>query len=261
MLPGRTPRRHGLSLLEIIVVLGLLLFLAAALLPFLFRIREASARTQGLNNLHQISIGWHSYHDNHRRMPPIAGVDPAGRPGSVLFHLLPYIEQNDVHRQGSVWQSGAIGMPVPLFVAPADRQAPPGNKYEGAFATTNYAANWLAFRDGNRRIANFTDGTSNTIAFAERYQVCNQTPCVWGYDRVYYWAPVFAYYSQGKFQTLPKVSDCDPAVPQALEASGLQIGLGDGSARLLRHSVSPQTWHAAITPDGGEILGPDFEND
>ena len=50
----------------------------------------------------------------------------------------------------------------------------------------------------------FRDGTSNTIVFAERYQMCNGTPCAWGYSSLYTWAPMFAYYTKGKFLGGPK---------------------------------------------------------
>src|SRR5437868_3073179 len=99
-----------------------------------------------------------------------------------------------------------IGFLFALFMPAVDvvrKQA--DRRVECWLATTNYAGNWLVFKTGDNRFpAAIPDGTSNTIGFTERYQVCNGTPCGWGYDRVYYWAPMTAYYSDGKFQVTPR---------------------------------------------------------
>src|SRR5205085_7904217 len=114
-------------------------------------------------------------------------------------------------------------------------------KYQDLLPTTNYAANWLVFKDGPQggtRIANITDGTANTIGFAERYQMCNGHPTVWSHDQLYYWAPIFAYYNQGKFQMIPEQKDCDPALPQALRKAGIVVLMMDGSTRTVAPTVS-----------------------
>jgi hypothetical protein len=104
----------------------------------------------------------------------------------------------------------------------------------------------------------FRDGTSNTIAFAERYQMCNGTPCAWGYSSVYYWAPMFAYYSKGKFQNAPKQENCTPALPQATDRAGIQVAIADGSARTVSENISSETWYNATDPADGNLLGPDW---
>src|SRR5262249_28726213 len=104
----------------------------------------------------------------------------------------------------------------------------------------------------------FPDGTSNTIMFAERYQICNGHPTAWGYDQLYYWAPMFAYYSTAKFQVRPAQTECDPALAQSLDPSAASVVMGDVVARQLSAAISPETWRAAVTPDGGEVLGDDF---
>ena len=55
------------------------------------------------------------------------------------------------------------------------------------------------------------------------------------------------------FQVRPAA--CDPARPQTPHRAGLQVGMLDGSVRLVRPGVSPATWFAANTPAGGEALG------
>ena len=180
----------------------------------------------------------------------------------MFFYLLPFIEQDNLFRQadGSVWKNGTLGKPLPIFLDGRDKSAPPGNRYKGWLATSNYAANWLIFKDTGASLLNIPDGTSNTIGLTERYQMCHGQPCAWGYSGIYAWTPMFAYYNQGKFQIAPAQEECNPALPQAIDKSGIQVALMDGSSRLVGQRISPETWWAACTPNGGEVFGADWEN-
>src|SRR5262249_25439723 len=60
------------------------------------------------------------------------------------------------------------------------------------------------------------------------------------------------------FQVKPSSYSCNPRVPQGLSSGGVYVLLGDGSARSVSGGVSLATWQAAITPDGGEVLGSDW---
>src|SRR5262245_49788314 len=243
-------RRTAVTLIEIVAVLGILLFLFAMFAPFMMQVRTAASRNQGLNNLKIISLSAIHCADVHRsRLPPIAGIGGDGVHGSVLFHILPFMEQMELHRRGDVWSAGTISMPLPFYVDPRDKSAPPDNKFENWLATTNYAGNWMVFKTGENRFpASIPDGTSNTFMFAERYQVCNGTPCGWAYDRVYYWAPMFGRYSTGKFQTTPSAADCDPGLPQSLDAGGILVVCCDGSAHIISDRISPQLWNLLVDP-------------
>jgi hypothetical protein len=253
-------KRPGITLIEIIAVLGLLLMLAAMLAPALFRVRGQAARSQSMNNLRQIGIAVHNHSDSYNRLPPTAGRGPGGRSGSVLYHLLPFVEQGPLYNRGAVWEANTVGMLVPVYLDPRDTTSP-GNKYRGWLATSSYAANWLAFKHGETSIGNgFPDGTSNTIMFTERYQVCNDTPCAWAYDQLYYWAPMIGYYSVDKFQPAPQADACDPAVAQALDSSGALVIMVDASVRTFGSSVSPRTWYRALDPADGFPNGPDFDD-
>lgn len=263
MLRNTRVRRAGLTLIELLLLLGLLLFLLAFLVPMVARVREAANRTESSNNLKQIVIAIHSANDVHKRMPPTVGEYPAKSnvQGTLHFHVLPYLEQENLHGQagGSVWKNGTYSKLVPVFINPRDRSAPSGNLYDGWLATTSYAANWLVFKQEPRRLtADITDGTSNTIALTERYQVCNGQPCAWGYANLYYWAPMFAYYSKAKFQLMPDTEQCQPGLPQATDRAGIQAALVDGSVRLVADRVSPQTWAYACDPMDGNPLGDDW---
>jgi len=153
-------------------------------------------------------------------------------------------------------------MVMQVFLNPEDKSAPPNNLYKGWLATTSYAANWMVFghtAGGTASIPRtFRDGTSNTIVFADRYQMCNGTPCGWGYSSLYTWAPMFAYYSKGKFQNAPTQQQCNPELPQAISSAGIQVALGDGSVRLVSANISSETWWNATDPADGNPLGPDW---
>jgi len=99
-----TRSRQGLSLLELLVVIGIIGTLIGLLLPAVQRVREASLRSQCSNNLHQIGLALLDYHDIHKHFPmgawnglPNYGPQSTGsvRGGTWLIELLPHIgEQN-----------------------------------------------------------------------------------------------------------------------------------------------------------------------
>jgi type II secretory pathway pseudopilin PulG len=277
--PTRLSRR-GISLFELLVVLALLALLFALLLPAIFQARKAAARAQCANNLKQVGIACHNCNDTYNKLPPLAGYFPVApaqpgdgaTAGTIFFHILPFIEQDNLYKSGtddkghfSAWNAGVYSKVIPTYFCNVDGSAPT-HLYDGWLATTSYAANFQVF--GNRldntmqgapRIpATFQDGTSNTILFAERYQLCGGTPNAWAYDGQSAWTPAFAYASHGKFQMLPSEKQCDPDLAQTAHAGGINICLGDASVRAVSEQVSPRTWWFACTPDGGEVLGPDW---
>ncbi len=164
----------------------------------------------------------------------------------------------------------------------------------GLWMPGNYAGNFQVFGNpgaGNVAYSNLQttltipkigDGSSNTVLFAERLRSCNQdySP-LWGHGwwNISYMA-IFAYGSQdgstgytassaftgmvganAKFQQVtmsPWNPMCNPALTQQIHTGGLLVGLGDGSVRSVSSGVSTGTWWAALTPNGGEVLGSDW---
>jgi type II secretory pathway pseudopilin PulG len=256
--------RPGFALVELLVLLGVGAFLLGLLLPAVQKGNEAASRARCQNNLRQLAIAMHNAADvNGGNLPPIAGPYPAAKKnyGTYWFHLLPYIEQSNLRDRAKnfVWKNGVYSTPIETLLCPSDEYAPENNTFKKWLATTNYAANWLIFRTGGARMpASFPDGTSNTIVYTERYQVCKGTPCAWGYPGIYYWSPMFARYSEGRFQPNPAAEACDPTRPQSPHEGGINAALGDGSVRFVNANISPQTWWYACTPDGGEVLGSDW---
>lgn len=259
----RSRRRAGLTLIELLTLLGLFLFLLGFLIPAVFRVRVAAGRTQSINNLKQMALALHVADGAYKLLPPLIGEFPpkSKNQGTLHFYLLQFGESIDLYKraEGNVWNKGVYNQQVATFLNPEDKSAPPNALFEGWLATTSYAGNWMVFKQGGASLLRtFPDGTSNTIVFTERYQMCNGQPMGWGYASLYYWAPMFAYYSKAKFQVMPTQDECRPGLAQSTNRAGIQIALGDGSVRILTSAVSPETWMYACDPADGMTLGADF---
>jgi type II secretory pathway pseudopilin PulG len=262
------PFRRGFTLFEVLILLALLVVLFGLLLPVVQKVREAAARSQCSNNMKQIVLAMHNCNDTYGKLPPCVGDFPGGgkSDGTIHFYLLPFIEQDNVYKNAatdtggfSVWVNNTQGTLIKTYICPNDNSLGNAPIYEGWLATTNYAANFQVFTLAGARIpASFPDGTSNTIAFAERYQICNHTPTGWAYSGETEWAPMYAYSSYARFQVQPTQEQCNPALTQAIHDNGIQVALADGSVRLINENITALTWWYATCPNDGNPLGPDW---
>jgi type II secretory pathway pseudopilin PulG len=257
--------RAGFTMIELLVIFGILAFVLGMLFPAIRQVQRAASRTQSINNLRQLGIAIHNMHDAYNKFPPVVGSFPVKneKAGTLFFHMLPFIEQQNIYQKadGDVTKNATYGVVIPTYLNHKDTSAPQNNRYKGWLATTSYAANWMIFGHTDGGTASYRtirDGTSNTLAFAERYQMCHGNPCAWGYSSLHTWAPMFGYYSKGKFQNAPKQEECNPALPQAIDPAGIQVALMDGSAHLINERISSETWWNATDPADGNPLGPDW---
>src|SRR5262245_11313245 len=100
-------RAQGFTLIELLVVIAIIAILIALLVPAVQKVREAAARTQCVNNLKQLALSCHSFHDVRKGIPPAMLMnnyndDPYATntygPNWVVF-ILPYIEQAPLYNQ------------------------------------------------------------------------------------------------------------------------------------------------------------------
>jgi type II secretory pathway pseudopilin PulG len=123
-------RRFGLTIVELLVVVGILGILVAILVPAIQAARESALKTRCKNNLRQVAIATNMYHDAKRRFPHgyfiiQGGVGPDARAWSWLARILPYAEENALYNEGQIGratlrQSGVVDRQIPLFLCPSD---------------------------------------------------------------------------------------------------------------------------------------------
>jgi prepilin-type N-terminal cleavage/methylation domain-containing protein len=213
LLPTRRVRRGaGFTLIELLVVIAIIAILIGLLLPAVQKVRAAAARTQSMNNVKQIMLANHSFHDANGIVPPMSAVlvNGSGQPVSGYVWILPYIEQDPVYQltiaNGGAWPStppntqagrtagtGASAKKIKTYLSPRDPSNPPDTWTEsngGTWAHSSYAMNHAVYGtpvdptlgvntidkvtkgNGRLKLTTITDGTSNTVGIAEQYAVC-----------------------------------------------------------------------------------------
>ncbi len=187
--------RRGFTLVELLVVIAIIGVLVALLLPAVQAAREAARRMSCGNNLKQIGLALHNYHDTHKRFPPESiwayGTQGAWQPRnfSWIALTLPYVEgqalQSQIDFTLPLWNQMAAGKPIreyklEVLVCPTDPYIGEPSAYHG-MSWTNYAGAegydwWNRSADplggiftfqSSIRMAQIVDGTSNTIAVGE----------------------------------------------------------------------------------------------
>ena len=191
MIVGRGERSRGFTLIELLVVIAIIAILVALLLPAVQQAREAARRSQCKNNLKQIGLALHNYHDVFNAVPPAMCLTLSGAPygqWGPQARLLPYLDQANLQKliNFSVpydTQLVAAATRVPTFMCPSEIKDKPSVEDGISQYPINYAASmgeWLVFNPvtgtagsgafgPNSRFSmkDFTDGTSTTIAFSE----------------------------------------------------------------------------------------------
>jgi len=113
--------RRGFTIIELLVVIAIIAVLIALLLPAVQRIREAANRIVCLNNMKQLGLALHNYHDIYNRFPPscdyaLRPFSPAPNKGftpywSWMARLMPFYEQDNLYREAEQWSHIGNGNP------------------------------------------------------------------------------------------------------------------------------------------------------
>ncbi|MBX9679133.1 MAG: DUF1559 domain-containing protein [Gemmataceae bacterium] len=269
----RRSKPPGFTLIELLVVIAIIAVLIALLVPAVQKVREAAARSQCQNNLKQMGLAMHSYHDTYKFFPKNYQKQVGGNVWEAIsanYAILPYIEQNPLYQQGQAnitnwgWMYGTLmNTPLSVFKCPSSPGAPargtnpsgwdgPGTNYawctgssiETVWAGDNF--NGMISYQTDRKMAQVTDGLSNTLLASEILSGSNAGGSTgrYPYDIFYTNNGLFTSVANRNFPTTTDLDNIGSAAKNS--ASGMRSNNGSMWAW---YAAGQSTFNAAAPPN------------
>jgi prepilin-type N-terminal cleavage/methylation domain-containing protein len=273
-------RRSGFTLIEVLVSVAIIGVLAALLMPAVQSSRDAARRTMCKNQLRQLTLGLHMYHEVHRCFPPGSYVMGPSFPTQSGWGwgamVLPFIEQNAIYTRINFGSGTGLGDNLALIATPISTFRCPseigpdklgcttvGPAFE--LASGNYCGSEGVLNSMSAvKISQITDGTSQTLLLGERI-VQPGGPTSLPFTSA--WCGQVAFADQYDLRSVPYLlpdpnhpinsSLTDPLCFGSRHPLGANFTLADGSCVFLNNSIDAQVFTALGTPDGGEMVSVD----
>ena len=217
--------------------------LGSTLLPAIMAARQAATRMQCTNNIKQIGLALHNYHDAHWVLPPVMTADANGKPlHSWRVLLLPFIEQQALYEQirlNEPWDSEhnkQFHNRVPsIYQCPSAK-----GDMTGMTSYSVVVGKECLFNEPNAKktFAAIADGTSNTIAIVER-----KTPVCW-------MDPT----QEITFEEACKGVNVSAGGLGSNHTGGMNVGFFDGRVHFISETIAPTVLRALLTCAGGESV-------
>lgn len=202
------------------------------------RARQAAMREQSMNNLKQIALAMHGYHEARKHFPAPASQGPAGKPLlSWRVAILPYLGEEPLYKQFHLdesWDSPHNKTLIDKMPSAFRSARPQAAKGRTAYVVPISQGALYASLTDEPQLKDITDGTANTIMVAE---VDDPHAVVW---------------------TKPDDFSFDPKDPAkgigSPHENGFNAAFCDGSVRLIPKTIDAKTLKALITRAGGEVV-------
>ncbi|MEX0793343.1 MAG: DUF1559 domain-containing protein [Pirellulaceae bacterium] len=277
--------KSGFTLVELLVVIAIIGVLVALLLPAVQQAREAARRMSCINNMKQIALGVHNYHDTFDRLPP-THLHYSDSWWGGLALLLPYVEQASLSDTLGVGNGSLRALTVaddPLLQTRVDTFICPSNSSDAInvnfnnFGSSNYVLSETVFDWRFRGRAtgaaperlNFTtitDGLSNTIMFGERALLTERPFRSMGgvWPGLGTGASNAATVGRGNWPPNTPQPTSDPTCKRhgwtSLHPGGINVALCDGTVRFVTENIDSLTNYTGCIDTWGTPTGRVYQN-